>query len=378
MFEKTKAFCQHFLDMGVPGYDLLVYQDGKELLRIMGGVSDLDKQTPITGKEKYNIHSCSKPLTVTAAMQLWEKGLFDLNDELAMYMPEFGDMTVRGENGLIEKATTPIYIHNLFSMTAGFNYDLHSPQLEQLRLDTEGRCPTREVARYLAKEPLHYQPGDRYLYSLGHDVLAALVEVLSGQKFEDYVKENIFDRLGMENSSFLLPMDEYHTVSTLHRWVDAEKRAEVHPNQVPIYRLGSEHASGGAGCVSTVEDYIKFAEALRTGEKLLKRDTIALMTTDRLTEHQRRTYTSPKELYGYGLGLKCPTDISQRTDFGWGGAAGAHLAVDPKNGISLYYAQHMILSPNQTIRARTYLMVIDELYGTNLAPDYTTMAGLTY
>jgi len=377
MFEKTKAFCDRFLDMGVPGFDLLVYKDGKEVLRYMNGVSDLDEQTPIRGDEKYNIYSCSKPITVTAAMQLWEKGLFSLDDELAMYMPEFGDMKVRSKNGPV-KAENPIYIHNLFSMTAGFNYDLHLPQLEQLRLDTEGRCPTREVARYLAKEPLINQPGTRYLYSLGHDVLAALVEVVSGQKFEEYVKAHIFDPLGMTHSDFLLPMDQYNTVSTLHRYNQDRKRPYVHMTQVPAYRLGSEHASGGAGCVSTVEDYIKFAEALREGEKLLKRDTIDLMATDRLTEEQRKTFTIARELYGYGLGLKCPSDISSRKDFGWGGAAGAHLSVDRHNGISLYYAQHMLLSPNQPIRSQIYTNVLEDLFGVSVPTGPIQPAGLTY
>lgn len=377
MFENTKAICDSFLKMGVPGYDVLVYQDGKELVRLMGGVRDLDTQEPIQGNELYNIFSCSKPLTVVAAMQLWEQGKFSLDDELRMYMPEFGDMKVRSKNGPV-KAEKPIYIHNLFSMTAGFNYDLHLPQLEQLRLDTQGRCPTREVARYLAKEPLIYQPGGQYLYSLGHDVLAAFVEEVSGQKFEQYVKENIFDRLGMTHSDFLLPMDRYNEVSTLYLYNERRKKGYPHINQAPMYRLGSEHASGGAGCVSTVEDYMKFLEAMRVGEKLLKRDTIALMTTDRLTEQQRATFTIPANQYGYGLGLKCPSAGSDRTDFGWGGAAGASLHIDIPHGISIYYAQHMVLSPNQAIRTRVYLSVIDELYGTNFAPNYIQQAGLTY
>lgn len=377
MFENTKAICDSFLEMGVPGYDLLVYQDGKELLRLMNGVRDFDTQEPIQGNELYNIYSCSKPLTVTAAMQLWEQGKFSLDDELRMYMPEFGDMMVRSNNGPV-KAETPIYIHNLFSMTAGFNYDLHLPQLEQLRLDTQGRCPTREVARYLAKEPLIFQPGTKYMYSLCHDVLAAFVEVVSGQKFEEYVKENIFDRVGMTRSDFLPPMERYKDITTLYLYNEKRQKAYPYHNQAPVYRLGTEHASGGAGCMSTVEDYMKFLEALRTGETLLKRDTIDLITTDRLTEQQRATYTNPIDLYGYGLGMKCPTSISERTDFGWGGAAGASLHVDIPHGISVYYAQHVVLSPNQAIRTRVYLSIIDELYGTHFAPNYTQQAGLTY
>ena len=191
MFEKTKAVCDSFLEMGVPGFDLMVCKDGQCVLRYMNGYSDRENKIPMKGNERYNIFSCSKPITCVAAMQLWEKGAFRLEDKLSDYMPEYAEMTVKTEQG-IKKAERPIHIHNLFEMTAGFSYVLNSPALMQLKKETNGRCPTREVARALAEEPLLFEPGERYHYSLGHDVLAALVEVLTGQKFEAYVKENIF------------------------------------------------------------------------------------------------------------------------------------------------------------------------------------------
>ena len=366
MFEITKNLCERFIGMGVPGIDLLVYQNGKEILRYKTGYSNLEEKTPVSGKERYNIFSCSKPITCVAAMQLWEKGLFSLDDPLYKYMPEYEHMTVRNEDGTIVPAEKPIYIHNLFSMTAGFNYDLTCPSLQQLVADTDGRCPTREVARYLAREPLHYQPGDRYQYSLGHDVLAALVEVVSGQKFESYVKEHIFDPLGMKDSDFLLPMEDYVNLPPLYLWKDGPIRHTK--GQKPMYRLGSAHASGGAGCVATGEDYMKFLEAVREGERLLKRTTIELMTTDRLTDHQKRTFPS-RAVYGYGLGLRCPKENGKREDFGWGGAAGAHLAVGLPHGISLYHSQHMVLSPNHSVRSRIYLAVLDDLYGTHMLEE---------
>lgn len=368
MFEITKNLCERFIKMGVPGIDLLVYQNGKEILRYKTGYADLETKTPITGNERYNIFSCSKPITCVAAMQLWEKGLFSLDDPLYKYMPEYEHMTVRNEDGTIVPAENPIYIHNLFSMTAGFNYDLTCPSLKQLAEDTDGRCPTREVARYLAREPLAYHPGDRYQYSLAHDIIAALVEIWSGQKFADYVKEHIFDPLGMENSDFLLPMEEYDSLPVLYLGDPEKGRIPHTKGQKPIYRLGSEHASGGAGCVSTVEDYMKFLEAVREGEQLLKRSTIELMITDRLTDHQKRTFPA-RAIFGYGLGLRCPKKDGERVDFGWGGAAGAHLAVDIPHGISLYHSQHMVLSPNHNTRARVYLAVLDDLYGTHMLAD---------
>ncbi len=113
------------------------------------------------------------------------------------------------------------------------------------------------------------------------------------------------------------------------------------------YKLGSEYESGGAGCVSTVNDYIKFLEALRTG-KIIKNETIDLMSTDMLTTQQKRNYWVTD--YGYGLGVRCPDSTNKKTDFGWGGAAGAYLAVDRKNKLSVYYAQHVLNSPIQEMR----------------------------
>ena len=355
MFENVKSLCQSFLDMGVPGFDLLVYKDGKELLRHMGGYIDLENKIPVQGNELYNIYSCSKPITVTAAMQLWEKGLFDLEDELYKYMPEFTNMTVRTPEGGTVAAQNPIRIRHLFTMTAGFSYDLDSPWLKQLQKDTRGTCPTRSFARYLAQEPLYAEPGTEYRYSLGHDVLAALVEVLSGEKFEVYVKKNIFTPMGMTRSDFLKDPDTYEEIATHYVFRDG---APVLRSKWPRYRLGTQHASGGAGCVSTVEDYIKFAEGLRTC-KLLKKETIDLITRDWLNESERRSY--PLTAYNYGLGMRTHKPDSIQTDFGWGGAAGATLHIDIPMGISLYYSQHLLLSPNQSIRTRIYTAVLRDL-----------------
>lgn len=361
MFEKTKALCDSFLDMGVPGFDLMVCQDGQCVLRYMNGYSDRHNKIPMKGNERYNIYSCSKPITVTALMQLWEKGLFKLEDKLSDYMPEFAEMTVRTPEG-IKKAENPIYIHNLFSMSAGFNYNIQAPALRQLRADTENRCPTREFARALAQEPLDFEPGTMYQYSLCHDVLAALLEVLTGEKFENYVKAHIFDPLGMTRSDFLLPLEDYSTIVPLYKGTASGEVITHFLGTVPSYRIGIQHASGGAGCVSTVEDYMKFLEALREGERLLKRDTIRLMTTNRLTEEMQTGYKLAKH-YGYGLGLRTAKEGSGRYDFGWGGAAGAYLAIDLPHKISLYYAQHVITSPNVNLRGKVYTTVLEELTG---------------
>ena len=360
MFEQTKALCQHFLDMGIPCFDLIVYKDGECVLRHMGGYSDPDKKIPMTGKEKYHIYSCSKLFTCVAAMQLWEKGIFSLEDNLADYLPAFREMTVKTETG-IEKAKNPIKIYHLFEMTAGLNYNLQTSALQAYYEACDRRCPTVETVNMFAKNPLEFEPGAGWRYSLCHDVLGALVEVLSGEKFENYVKTHIFDPLGMENSDFLHPMEDWNGFARQFCYNSAT--GEYEPRWKNAYRPGKEYASGGAGCVSTVEDYIKFLEALRVGDVILKKETIAMMSADRLTEQQRPMFTYDQFVNGYGLGMRTPRLDPTWTEFGWGGAAGAFASVDPVNNITIYYAQHVLGSPVQPLRTWIYRCVRADLLG---------------
>lgn len=359
MFEQTKALCAQFLEMGIPGFDLIVYKDGECVLRHMGGFADRENKIPVKGDERYHIYSCSKLFTCTAAMQLWEKGLFSLEDELGDYLPAFREMTVKTAAG-VKKTETPIRIHQLFKMTAGFNYDLQTPALQEYYRQGDGRCPTLELVNELAKAPLDFEPGERWQYSLCHDVLAALVEVLSGEKFEDYVKAHIFAPLGMKRSDFLHPLEDWNGFARQYRYDEATGNFE--PWWENTYRPGPAYASGGAGCVSTAEDYIRFLEALRTGN-VLKKETVALMATDRLTEQQRRAYSYGNENVGYGLGMRTPRPTGRDTEFGWGGAAGAFASVDPVNGLSIYYAQHVLSAPNRDLRREIYHAVRADLLG---------------
>ena len=360
MFEQTKALCNEFLKLGIPGFDLIAYKDGQCVLRYMGGYADPENKIPMQGKEKYHIYSCSKLITCVAAMQLWEKGMFSLEDKLSDYMPAFREMTVKTENG-IEKAKTPIRIHHLFQMTAGMNYNLQTPALQEYYKSCGGRCPTVETVNQFAKTPLEFEPGEGWLYSLGHDVLATLVELLSGQKFEDYVKEHILDPLGMKDTDFMHPMEDWEGFAKQYCYEEAT--GEFKPWWENTYRPGKEYASGGAGCVSTTEDFIKFLEALRIGDVVLKKDTIAMMIVDRLTEKQRPMYGYGTDSIGYGLGMRTPRQDPDHTEFGWGGAAGAYASVDIVNNITIYYAQHVLAAPNRSLRAWLYDTIRADLRG---------------
>ena len=339
MLESIKAFCDSLLKLGLPGFDLSVYHKGRSVIRYMNGYSDLENKIPVQGNERYNLYSCSKPVTCAAALRLWEQGAFSLADRLSDYMPEFSDMTYISQNG-VKPTSRPILIRHLFEMTAGFSYDCFSPSLQKARAETEGKCRLRDVMRYLAKEPLLFEPGERWEYGFCHDVLAALVEELTGESFEDHIKKTVFDPLGMQDSTFLLPQGELASVAPLYKIIKGRVLNEG--KEIGEYKLGSEYASGGAGLVSTVNDYMKFLEALRNG-RILNEETLALMTKNRLAPEQKQAFwlQSP---HGYGLGVRCPIGVSPYEDFGWGGAACSYFAVDLKNEISLFFGAHA-LSP---------------------------------
>ncbi len=346
MFTHTNELLDFGDSLGIPCADLLIYLDGKEVYRTQRGVRD-EAGTPMRGNERYNIYSCSKLFTCVAALRLIEEGKLSLDDELALYLPAFGDMRVL-KNGSLIKAENRITVSQLFTMTAGLSYDTGSEEIKAGRLATDGKAPTLPMMDYIAKMPLAFEPGTDWRYSLCHDVLAAVVEVVSGHRFGDYVKKIIFDPLGMKDTTFLLPEEEVQDLCAQYRCL-ADGTYQNVGRQIQSYKFGSEYESGGAGAISTVSDYIRFLEGLRT-DKLIKPKTKQLMLTDHLTKKQmQRSFWGAKG-YTYGLGVRMPQADSLRTDYGWGGAAGAYAAIDEKNGISLYYAQHVLTSPNRDVR----------------------------
>lgn len=362
-FENLKNLLDSFLEKGLPGFDFILYHKGECVFRHKNGYSSIEEKTPMKGDELYNIYSCSKPITATAVLMLCERGKLSLDDKLSDYIPEFGQMYVKdakveasstdgrwdGDGNSdapaknLRPAKNPIIIRDMLSMKAGFSYEYDAPSIKECFEETQGKCPTLTAMKYFAKEPLLYEPGEGHAYSLAHDILSAVVEVVTGQKFGEFVKENIFDPCGMTRTTFLLPDERLNEVCEQYVF---DKEANVPVNcgkAIQHFKFGTEHESGGAGCVSTVEDYIKFLDALRAG-KLISEKTLDLMTTPCTTEEQ---YMSP--LYGYGLGVRCPKAGSTATDFGWGGHAGAYLAADRENEYSFFYAQHTVGVPGINI-----------------------------
>ncbi len=351
MFSELDALLDSFLERGTPGYDLAVFHKGECVYRRYRGYSDYENKIPMNGKERYNLYSCSKVMTVTAAMMLWERGLFRLEDRLSDYMPEFAEMTVR-DGDTVRPAVRPILIEHLFTMTAGFDYDHDAPEYLDFQRDSAGVCRTRDFVRYIARRPLLFEPGEMWHYSFCHDVLAALVEVISGERFGEFVKKNIFLPLGMTDSTFSPAEWHHETLAAQYRFNESGVRERI-PKDIIFYSFGTEYESGGAGCVSSVDDCMKFVEALRTG-RLLKPETIALMTYDRI-EGRRGDNWIPE--FGYGLGVKCARPGKTTGIYGWGGAAGADMIIDSKNEITLYYAQHVLRSPVAAMKTRIIYLV---------------------
>lgn len=351
MFSELTAFLDSFVRDGAPGYDLAVLQHGREIFRHQSGYTNVEKQIPVAGNERYNLYSCSKPITVTAALMLYEEGLYRLDDPLYAILPEFREMTVR-EGDAVRKAKNPIRMRDLFSMTAGFSYNLETPALKRAREETGGRCGTREVMPYFAESPLSFEPGTHWQYSACHDILAAAVEVLAGERFGAFVSRRIFKPLGMTRSTFCLDDSELDTVTEQYRYDSEAGVAKNCGNSLGVFKLGTAYESGGAGCISTVEDYLRFMEGLRTGA-LLSDKTLTLMHTDCLDENTRPDFWHHKT-YGYALGVRCPIP-GGATDFGWDGAAGSYMAIERELGLSIFYATHLLNPPIATPR----LQIID-------------------
>ena len=355
----TLDFLHHFESLGIPLIDCLVYQHGNCVFRYQSGYSDEACRKPVDGTERYNIYSCSKVITCTAALQLVEQDLIRLEDPVYEYLPEFRHLT-KITDGKLEEVRNPMTIRHLFTMTAGLTYNLKSENLLRGIAETSGRMPTREAMKYLALDPLVFEPGSGWNYSLGHDVLAAVVEVVSGKRFGLYVKEKIFDPLGMKRSTFLLPENELGEIAAQYRYDPETRRYTPCGPAIQNHKLGTEYESGGAGCISTVDDYMLFLENLRSGERLLKRGTIARMTCPQVSKAIEKQYWGCN-YHSYGLGVRCPKPGTGFYDYGWSGAAGAFLAIIPDADVSIYSAQHVLNSPASVIHGELCVKVLKDL-----------------
>lgn len=351
-FSVVDRLLDELVKQGMPGGALSVRHNHREVYRRAVGVSCRETGQPMTGSEAVYLFSCTKPITVTAGMQLAERGLLSLDDPVAAYLPEFAAVQVR-ENGNLVPPRTPLLVRHLFTMSGGLDYDMEAAPLRDLLARRGVAVTTREFAAAVAKKPLLFHPGERFQYSLSHDVLGAVIEQAAGVPFGEWLAREIFEPLGMAHTGFAFahptrpaPAAQYECLQDSG---DVVPIGWEHP-----YRLGNRFESGGAGLISTLDDYALFADALAcggvgaTGHRLLSAESI-----DRLRENQLGGFVKSTDFscaagpgYGYGLGVRTLIDKSngQRSplgEFGWDGADGAFLIVDPVNRLSLSFVQHV-------------------------------------
>lgn len=359
--KKMELLIDGIIKKGIPGADCIVKQGYETIFRYNVGYADKEAQIPMQGNELFYLYSASKVITCVAALQLLENGKILLSDPIAEYLPEFKNMQIEEVRSDGKKTLVPaqksICIWNLFTMSAGMDYDLKGAGILDVITRTKGYAPTREVVKGIASQPLHYEPGTQWSYSLAHDVLGALIEAVSGEKLSDYLKNHIFDPLDMKRTGFKCTQEIKKQMMAQYRY-DFESGEARRISLDNEYIFGTEYESGGAGIISCVDDYIMFAAALanggigETGERILGHHTIDLM---RMHQFDGKTLKNSDWTpyigcagYGYGLGVRtlinrvAAGSIGPIGEFGWGGAAGAYVMIDLENKISMFYAQHML------------------------------------
>jgi len=368
-FTPLKAFMDRLTSWRMPGNSISVSYGGKEVFRYSSGYANLEKKIPMCGDELLNIYSCSKVATVVAALQLYEQGFFLLDDPLYDFIPEFRKMSVCDADGKLSEAKRPITLRHLFTMTSGLSYNSQTPAFAKAKALTDGKMDTMTVVRCLAEDPLSFEPGEMWQYSLSHDVLAAVVEVISGKPFSQYVGDHLFAPLGIagatyHNETVVEKMAEQYRfenggeTDVVRLQMVAEERGDGHlvnAGKANILVYGENYDSGGAGITVAVPEYAKLACALAggglgaNGERILAPGTVDLLRTNQLTEVQRQGFSVGKfRGYGYGLGVRTMMERSESgsigsyREFGWGGAAGAYMIVDAELGLSAFYAHHML------------------------------------
>ena len=343
------AMRRHVEEGRLPGVATLIARAGRIVHLETHGWADIEARRPLEADTIVRIYSMTKPVTVVAALMLWEEGLFQLDDPIGAYLPELAAMPVlRGvEHGapVLAPARRPATIRHLMTHTSGMTYgdpddgalgERLYAEADLLRAD---RTPAAMVAA-LGRLPLLFDPGDRWLYSMSIDVLGRLVEVVSGRTLHAFFQDRILGPLGMIDSGFCTPAGAADRLATLY---GPAERGGIAPIAAPCGRDFTRlepMCSGGGGMVGTIVDYARFAQMLLGGGKLngtrlLAPRTVALMARNHLTPEAGPYGNPPHAGHGFGLGVRVLRDpgLAGQLDapgtFGWSGLAHTDYWVDP-------------------------------------------------
>ncbi|RZO95969.1 MAG: class A beta-lactamase-related serine hydrolase [Gammaproteobacteria bacterium] len=393
----------------IPGTVTLVARKGEVVHFEANGKRDIERDLPMEIDTIHRIYSQSKPITGAALMMLFEEGKFLMTDPVAKYLPEFSDMQVcvGEENGKMktEAATSPITIQQLASHTSGLSYSFMPGPVGAMYIAEEaerglGNIPSaggmlfpegtkppfsnlRDWTKALAELPLVAQPGTVWNYSVGMDVMGALIEELAGMTFGEFLQDRIFGPLGMEDTGFMVPEEKLNRFAANYSPVPDNMMLTDDPEKSG-YRTPSQLESGGGGLVSTVGDYLKFAQMLLNkgeyeGKRYLGKKTVKFMTANHMgSVNANEGLTSlfnmlgnGYQVQGMGFGVTGSVVVNpaltglpvSKGAFSWGGAASTHFWIDNKE--DLIGIVHTQLLPDGTYPVRelmqlaTYQAIID-------------------
>jgi CubicO group peptidase (beta-lactamase class C family) len=340
----------------IPGAVMLVARNGTVSYFEAVGKRDPKSGAPMTKDAVFRIYSMTKPIVTAGAMMLVEEGRIQLSDPVSAYLPELKGMKVGVEKaGTLElvDATREMTIQDLMRHTSGLTYGFFGKSLvkEQYnKADVDVGVARDDYLKVVSKLPLHYQPGSTWDYSISIDVLAYVIERVSGQRIEDYLQRRIFGPLGMKDTSFSIDEARY---ARLAQAFDSDPGVKGVSNWDNV-RDAARRPSGGGGLLSTAEDYLRFAQMLvnggeLNGTRILARKTVEYMDSDHLGSVRGPLYL-PGAGYTFGLGgavrlsdgmAATPGSVGE---FNWGGYGGTYFWVDPKEKL---VGVLMIQSPSQ-------------------------------
>ncbi len=383
-----KKIMQHEIDdrKFTSGANLLVLIDGKEVIYEEYGYRDAENKIPFSRDTITRLYSMSKPITAVAAMILIDRGLLDLGDCLCWTMSGFSE-AYYNTDGTRVKASQQITVKDLLNMTSGIPYPDGSPSGQQVagvfwelneRLHSDNPMTTAEFAQKIGKCDLSFNPGDRFMYGSSADILGALIEQVSGMTLGEFMKKEIFDPLGMNDTGFFVKPESKHRLAKVYKTDYANWRIEpVFTEHLGITVTDTPPAfeSGGAGLYSTLDDYAKFATMLMNGGELngtriLSQYATKYLTSPSLTPWQQESLTRGwRSLSGYSYGnlMRNMTDLGQayvlgeEGEYGWDGWLGCFFANYPKSKMTVLLTMQRVDCGTAALTRKIINAVRDEL-----------------
>ena len=362
----------------IAGCSVRVVRNGITAYAASLGMMDLERQRAMRGDTIFRIYSMSKPITSVALMMLFEEGRFQLTDPVHKFIPSWRQHQVwvegQGESMVTRPPTGPMTIQHLLCHTSGLTYGGFLPGLE-LPVDTAyatagiSRAGTDTLAQFVEKltqVPLLYEPGSRWSYSLSTDVCGHLIEVISGQPLEDFLRERLFEPLNMPDTRFSVPDDKLERFAACYeRAPDKSLQLQDDP-AASRFRQPPLAPSGAGGLVGTMNDYANFCEMLVNrgefhGQQLIGRPILELMTRNHLGGSSLAQMAvggfseTSNEGVGFGLGFASTIDAAAsgtvgEGDFYWGGLASTLFWVDPTEDLFAIFMTQLI--PSSTFNFR--------------------------